>query len=304
MATDKKVIVLGASGDQGRPLVASLQKADFSVTAGIRRADALAGTPFSDLPSVPADLFDKASLERAFEGQDMLAMHLPFEHDPEIAAAYGRNISGAAKAVGLKKIVFNSSCYVAGHDLGIKAHDGRRSIQNSIKESGVNHVFIEPVVFMNNLIAPWCKPSIVNHDVFAYPASPDLKISIISLDNVAEIMVAALQTRMVDGQHVPVGGPQALTGSEIAEKLSRTAGRQINFRSLSPNEFAANISELVTGVRDIPPGSVYDGMAQFYHFYNSQQVSPVAVDPASWTSKLNVSLTAFDEWANQQDWSR
>ena len=243
----EKAIVLGASGDQGIPLVSRLLDAGFSVTAGTRREGALANTPFPNLPTIAASLLDQASLEQAFKGQDVLAMHLPFEHDLAKAVAFGRNISNAAKAAELKKIVFNSSCYVADRDLEITAHDGRRSIQKSIVDSGINHVFIEPVVFMNNMIAPWCKPSIVRHDLFAYPASPDLKISFISLDDVAQIMVAALQTDRVDRQHVAVGGPEALTGSEVAQKLSVAAGRAIKFQSLAPDEFAMNISELVTG---------------------------------------------------------
>ena len=299
-----KAIVLGASGDQGIPLVSRLLDAGFSVTAGTRRDDALVNTPFPDLATVAANLFDHASLAQAFSGQDVLAMHLPFEHDFAKAEAFGRNIANTAKAARLKKIVFNSSCYVADRDLEISAHDGRRSIQNSIVASGISHVFIEPVVFMNNMIAPWCKPSIVRHDLFAYPAGPDLKISFISLDDVARIMVAALQTDKVDRQHFAVGGPEALTGSEVAQKLSVAAGRPIKFQSLAPDEFAMNISELVTGKRDIPRGSVYDGMARFYRFYNEQDVSPLEVAPESWVTKLPVQLTTFENWAGQQDWSK
>ncbi|GAB5459032.1 MAG: SDR family oxidoreductase [Henriciella sp.] len=298
-----KVFVLGASGDQGVPLVTALLGAGFDVTAGVRRPDALFATPFPDLPTQPADILDQASLEAAFAGHTALAMHLPFEHDPEIAAAYGRNIANAAKVAGLEKIVFNSSCYVADSDLGMGGHDGRRRIQSFIEKSGVNYVFIEPVVFMNNMIAPWCKPSIVNHSVFAYPAAPDLKISVISLDDVAHAMAAALKTDAVDRQHIPIGGPEALTGFEIAQRLSAAAGREIQFRSLSPEEFAANISELVTGKREVPPGSVYDGMAQFYRFYNEQPVSPLAVRPEDWTDKLPIKLTSLETWAQQQDWT-
>ena len=192
-----------------------------------------------------------------------------------------KNIAGAAKAAGLKKIVFNTSCYVADHDLDITAHDGRRDIKQAIIDSGVNHVFIEPVVFMNNMVAPWCKPSIVNHGIFPYPASKTLKISFISLEDVGRLMVAALTTDVVDRKRVRVGGPKAMTGFEVAEILSRVSGRKIEFKSLLPIEFAQNISELVTGSREIPEGSVYNGMARFYRFYNEQESSPLEIDPAS-----------------------
>lgn len=299
----EKVVVLGASADQGVPLVAALKKAGMTPTAAARRMEAMVTTPFPNTPTVFADITDQASLETAFAGQDALAMHLPFEHNREKAASFGRNIAVAAKAAGLKKIVFNTSCYIANHELGVSAHDGRRDIQQAIRDSGVNHVFIEPVVFMNNMIAPWCKPSIVNHGMFAYPASETLKISFISLDDVGAVMTAALQTDAVDGQSVQIGGPEALTGYDIAKTLSKVSGRDIKFNSLSPTEFAENISELVTGSRVIPKGSVYNGMALFYSFYNEQPVSPLAVDPESFLKKLPVNLTSFEDWAAQQNWT-
>ena len=244
----------------------------------------------------------RASLEKAFAGHDALAMHLPFEHNREKAARFGKNIAAAAKASGLKKIVFNTSCYVADHDLDITAHDGRRDIKHALADSGVNHVFIEPVVFMNNLVAPWCKPSIVNHSIFPYPASETLRISFISLADVGRLMVAALKTDIVDRTRVRVGGPKAMTGFEVAEILSRVSGRKIAFKSLSPLEFAENISELVTGSRNIPKGSVYNGMARFYSYYNDQETSPLEIDPATFLDKLPVELTSFENWATGYDW--
>ncbi len=303
MSNMEKIIVLGGSGDQGIPLIRALRAEKFDVTAGVRRADAMQTTPFPEIKTVHADIMDVDTLKLAFHGQDALITHLPFEHDRTRAKAYGRNIAEAAKTVGLKKIVFNTSCYGAKHELGITGHDGRRDIKTAIASSGVPYVFIEPAVFMNNMIAPWCKPSIVKHNLFAYPAKPDLKISLISLDDVARLMVAALQNSQVNNQSFTVGGPEALTGAEISKVLSQAAGRDIQFKSLSPTEFAENISELVTGSRIIPEGSVYEGMARFYSFYNDQPQSPLSVDPETFLNQLPVSLTSFSDWANAQDWS-
>ena len=97
----KKVVVLGASADQGVPLVAALRKAGMTPTAAARRMEAMATTPFPDTPTIFADITDPVSLEKAFEGQDALAMHLPFEHNREKAASFGQNIAAAAKALSL-----------------------------------------------------------------------------------------------------------------------------------------------------------------------------------------------------------
>ena len=44
MTEIKKVIVLGASGDQGIPLIGALIDSGFDITAGVRRADAMQTT--------------------------------------------------------------------------------------------------------------------------------------------------------------------------------------------------------------------------------------------------------------------
>ena len=302
--TISKVIVLGASGDQGIPLVNALQRRGFAVTAGARRPEAMAGTPFPDLRVVHADIADSASLTAAFAGHDALVMHLPFEFDRAKAAAMGASIAAGARGSGLQKIVFNTSCFVADHDLDLTAHDGRRDIERALEETGIPCVFIEPTVFMDNIIRVWSKPSIVTRGVFAYPAAPDLKISWIALSDVAEYMAAALETNRADGCHVPVGGPEALTGDEVALRLSTEVGRRIEFRSLDPDDFAANMSELVTGSRDLLPGTPYQGMAKFYRFYNTQAESPLVVDPRETAKLLDIHPLRMKVWLKQWDWTK
>lgn len=299
-----KVIVLGASGDQGIPLVNALQRRGFTVTAGARRPDAMAGTPFPDLRVVHADITDSDSLSSAFAGQDALVMHLPFEFDRARAAAFGQAIATGARGSGLRKIVFNTSCFVADRDLDLSAHDGRRDIERALEQTGIPCVFIEPTVFMDNIIRAWTRPSIVNNGIFPYPAAPGLRISWIALSDVAEYMAAALETARADGRHVPVGGPEALTGHEVAARLSAELGREITFRSLDPDDFAATMSELVTGSRELRPGTPYAGMAKFYRFYNSQPESPLVVDPRETGKLIDVMPLRLSIWLRQWDWTR
>jgi len=168
----EKVCVLGAPADQGQPLVAELLKEGFTVTAGVRRADAMANTPFPDLPTVEADITNADKMASAFEGQDAAAFHLPFEFDRERAASFGTAIAEGAKRTELKKIVFNTACFVADHDLELPAHDGRRDIEGALKETGIPCVFIEPTVFMDNQYRIWTRPLIMREGIFAYPAKP------------------------------------------------------------------------------------------------------------------------------------
>jgi len=300
----KKVLVLGASGDQGLPLLDALQAAGFETTAGVRRGDALKETRHAGLATAHADILDEESLVRAFDGRDALAMHLPFEFDRARAAGFGARIGAAARRAGLRKIVFNTSCFVANEDLGLSAHDGRRDIERSIEASGADYVVIRPVVFMDNMIRVWSKPSIVNNGVFAYPAKDTLKINWICLEDVAAYMASALGRDELRAEKILVGGPEALVGAEVAERLSAAAGRTIRFQSLTPDEFASKMSLLVTGSPDVAPHGIYDRMAQFYRWYNGQPTSPLSLDLAPVLAKLPIAPTPLLAWARRQDWSR
>lgn len=303
MSTNKKVIVLGATGDQGLPLLDRLRAAGHAVTAAARRPDAFRDTRFADLPVVKAELDDEDGMTRAFEGMDALAMHLPFEFDRAKASAFGARIASAAKRAGVGKIVFHTSCFVADHDLGLSAHDGRRDIEAHIEASGVPFVFVRSVVFMDNMIRIWSKPAIVEKGVFAYPAADTLKISWVCLDDIAAYMVSAVGNDALKADRVLAGGPEALTGAEVAERLTIAAGKPIRFESMTPDAYASKMSLLVSGSPDVAPHSIYDRMAQFYRWYNAQPVSPLIVDLAPTLAKLPIKPTSLLEWAKTKDWT-
>ena len=298
-----RVLVLGATGDQGHPLIARLLEAGLTPVAALRHPNAFLGTEFAHVEVVEADLFDEQSLIAAAEGVEAIAAHLPFVFDQEAAAKLGRHIAAATVQNNVKKVVFNTSCFVAEEDNGNPAHDGRRAIEQAIMNSGAAFALFEPKVFMDNLIRSWNKPAIVQQGTFAYPAKPDLRISWICLDDVAAYMVEALTRDDIPSARYAIGGPEALLGDEVAERLSKVMGRPITFNSLTPDEFASDMSLLVTGSATVEPHSIYDGMASFYRFYNEQPVSPLIADNASIDAVFNWRPVPLEQWAQRQDWT-
>ena len=299
----KRILVLGATGDQGHPLLARLLAAGMKPVAALRTTTALAKTEFAGVETVEADLYDQQSMIAAAKGIDAIAAHLPFVFDLELAKTLGDNITAAARANNVAKIVFNTSCYVADFDNGDPAHDGRRYIEQAIAGCGSDYTIFEPKVFMDNMIRSWNKPSIVNKGIFAYPAKPDLEISWICLDDVAAFMVEALSRSDLPNGRYAIGGPEALVGDEVAARLSKAANKPIIFKSLSPDEFASAMSMLVTGSADVVPLSIYDGMARFYRFYNSRPQSPLIADTQAMLQTFRHRPMSVEDWAAKQDWA-
>jgi uncharacterized protein YbjT (DUF2867 family) len=239
----------------------------------------------------------------AARGVDAIAAHLPFVFDRDLAQQMGANIAAAGKANGVKRIVFHTSCHIAEEDIGSPAMDGRRDIIKAIAGSGCEWAIIESRVFMDNMIRSWNKPGIVKKGVFAYPAKPDLRISWICLDDVAAFMVEALANSDLPSGRYKVGGPEALVGDEVAATLSAVSGKTIVFKSLTPDDFASAMSLLVTGSPDVKPLSIYDGMAQFYRWYNAQAISPLVVAPEDMARHFRHKPASLAEWAARQDWN-
>ncbi|MCX2980780.1 NAD-dependent epimerase/dehydratase family protein [Halieaceae bacterium IMCC14734] len=298
-----RILVLGATGDQGHPLITRLLDAGLTPVAALRNPDALQGTEFANVETVQADLYDAQSMINAAQDTDAIAANLPFVFDREKAKTLGNNIAAAAKENGVKKIVFNTSCFVADKDNDNPAHDGRRDIEQAIINSGTPYAIFEPKVFMDNMIRGWNKPPIVNQGVFAYPAKPDLLISWICLDDVAAYMVEALTRDDIPSDRYAIGGPEALLGDQVAERLSKVMGKKITFNSLTPDEFASGMSLLVTGSAQVEPLSIYDGMAGFYRFYNVQAASPLIADNDKINRIFSHRPASLEQWAERQDWT-
>ena len=299
-----KVLVYGATGDQGLPLIDELLKNGYKVRAASRNPDDFNAYNPSDVEAVKADLFDIESLRNVSKGIDGIAMNLPFVFDKEIAKTWGENITKAGSDEGIKKIVFNTSCYVAPNDNGLAAHDGRRAIEKAMEESVMEYVVIRSMVFMDNLTRFWSKPSITNNNIFAYPCSPELKISWVCLEDVAKFMVASLSSSSMKANKIYVGGPEILLGKDVAEKFSKALDREIIFKSLEPQNFAGAMSKLVTGSEVYEDQSIYGGMAAFYNWYNQQNPSPLAVDMNPLYKSLNVNPTYFEDWIKKHNWDK
>ena len=302
MSDIKKVLIFGATGDQGELQLAPLLRRNYQVRAALRRPDQ-ADSRLAGIECVRADYDDPPSLFAASEKIDAVLLNMPFIFDKDLAQTYGKRVVDAARQAGVRLIVFNTSAYVADHDLGLSAHDGRVAIEAAIRAGGVPYVILRPVVFMDNTLRPWEKPSIVERGIFAYPAGPSLKISWVSLGDVAEYMVKALDSPKAWNRSFVVGGPEILIGDEVAQRLSQGVGKTIRFQSITPDQFARTMSKLVTGIEEVAPDSIWDRMGQFYRWYNAQPISPLAVDLGPLLDALPIEPTPFATWAKRQDWS-
>ena len=232
------VLVYGATGTQGTPVEDQLLKQGKNTRMVTRDADHAAHWAARGAEVAVADLGDRESLAAANDGIDRVVLQLPLQYDFELHEAYGRNAVDAAKAAGVKLVVFNTSAHVIAGE-NVHAYEARQEVVDYLRASGIPSVVIRPTFYYEIFLGPWIRPGIVDSGVVAFPLPAQFPMSWISAEETAAYAVAALERGDLAGQEFDVGGPEALTGDDIAARFGEVMGRSTDLRAHRPRRLRA-----------------------------------------------------------------
>lgn len=297
----KKITVFGASGRQGLAQVRRLLADGYRVRA-VTRGNAFDGPHWFGVQTRSADYKDQASLEKACEGADAVFYTSVAFSEQSKGLRFAKAVGAAAKAAGVKRLIFNTSSWVPNTPVGQAGYDGRLAMENALEAAGVPLVVFRPVLFMDNLLTGWARPFIVRDGTFVYAHRPDLQADWICLDDVAAFMAHALTREDLVGERIVIGGPERLTPTIMAETLSAVLGRPIRYEAITPKAFGELLYTLFENKTDVPREAYIAHLDDFYQFNNSSQIAPFKADMAAVKAKIDLPLTRFKDWAAQQDW--
>jgi uncharacterized protein YbjT (DUF2867 family) len=129
----------------------------------------------------------------------------------------------AAKKAGVKRFVHVSlSPNLAG---GSEVIDHKRVVERAVRASGLTWTVLQPSYFMEIWFGPALGWKLAEAKGQLFGAA-DKRISWIALGDVAAWVVAALESPAAANQDIPLGGPQALTGSEAHQLVEKTLGKK------------------------------------------------------------------------------
>ncbi|KAF9879318.1 NmrA-like family protein [Colletotrichum karsti] len=301
-----RVVVFGATGVQGAAQLSALTAAKHTPIAVSRRPTSAPEFPAAETRI--ADLNDLPSVRAAVSGADAVFLNMPSFQPPGPLIAAAKAIGEeAAKQPSIKFIVFNTSMPVPEKSAGIEAQESRREMRRVLREgtkgSGVAVVSIQPVVYLDNLLAGWTLPRLRDEGRIVYCHKPDLEVSWICHDDLAALMVAVLgkEAGEMDGRDIPVGGPETVRLSQLAEKLGRAWGREVGYENQSVPEFATEFGDRIgDAVSGLEKEAVVDEMRRAYAWYNDAEEKPFRVDMGPVLKELPAELTAIEEWGRRK----
>jgi len=290
-----RVVVFGASGVQGAAQLPVLLRAGYDVVAVCRNPKPLE-VEGKRVETVSVDFSDKAAIEKVVKGAEVLFVNLPStsfaQAEPILAAA--KAIGEAAKAASVKLIIFNTSMPVPEEPQDIKAQDDRREMRHLLRESGVPVISIQPVCYLDNLLEGWALPPIRDRNTVVYCHKPTLRSSWICHDDLAKLMVAAIDRPDLAGQNIRVGGPETVSLEQLTEKLSKGWDRKLNYENQTVPDFCDKISQTMKG-RGLDTDRIVKQMFKAYTYYN--EVPEFDVDMGPVLKELPVKLTPIEQWA-------
>jgi uncharacterized protein YbjT (DUF2867 family) len=212
------IVVTGATGNVGRPLVAELVAAGARVRA-ITRAPKTAGfAPRVEVVDSAADALGGASavfLNSRALGQDL----------PRLVAQCVR--AGVTKLVALSAI--NADDDFSRQPSRFRG-DRNKEVEQLAVDSGLAWVSLRPSVFATNFAGMW-SAQIRGGDVVAGPYAAASTAPIVEGD-ISAVAARALLTDDLVGQRIPLTGPQTFTNSELVEVIGAVLGRPLKYREI------------------------------------------------------------------------
>lgn len=297
-----RIVVFGGTGDQGAAQVKALARAGYSPIAISRSAPKLF-IDGKEIETRAADFADVGSLSSAIEGADAIFLNMPstsFQTAAPLIAATGE-ISRAATKAGIKSVIFNTSLPVPEEKLGFAAQDARHEMRRLLFNSGTRSISIQPVVFLDNLLKGWAWPPIAERNTIVYPHSEDLDVSWICHDDLAQLMIAALERPALAGHSFAVGGAETVRLPILAEKLSRAWNKPLHYESQSIDTFCERMRQVFEGRASLDAERLIAELHRIYTWYNTSAVRPFSVDMTDVLKELPVTLTPIESWGAAQN---
>jgi uncharacterized protein YbjT (DUF2867 family) len=239
---DKTILILGGTGKTGRRVADRLTALGRPVRIGSRSGD-------------PAfDWEDTSTWAGALEGID--AVYVTYY--PDLAAPGAsdaiRALADQAVASGVRQLVLLSG----------RGEPEAQLCEEIVQSYPVDWTCVRASMFMQNFDEYFLVDA-VRSGVVAFPAGSTPE-PFIDVDDIADVVVAALTEDRHAGQVYEVTGPRLLTFGEAVDAIAAAAGREVRYLSITPEEYAAAAQaedptippEFVTFLGDLF-GTIFDG---------------------------------------------
>lgn len=287
-----KILVFGATGSQQFNVISEGKKKGAEVIAATSSATSFEKLKQAGAMPILANMSDANIMQEITKGVDAIAFMVPVSlPNPFDGLQYAKNVIDAAKTNGVKKIVWNTSGWLAPQKIGIPGEDVKLDISDYLKNSGLNYVIIQPTIYMENMLGPFCAPFVKNEKKLAYPTPEAMPIGWIASRDVSAFVVEAIYNDKLKADSFQISGLENLKGNDLAEQFSKGLDEKIVYYTQSAKEFGNILKPFVGEAGATGVASYYEGLQNTTEF-------PPKFNPnmSEVLEKLPVQMTSLAQW--------
>ncbi len=229
MTSTPKVLIMGATGKTGMPVVEQALQSSLEVRAAIRREDhrseqlRLAGAE-----TVAGDVHDLKSVRQLVEGVDRIYFTYPPHLEGLVEAT--ANVAIAAKDAGISALV-NMSQIVARENARSPLSHQHWMSETLFDLAGIGAIHIRPTFFMENLLL-FSSQSIAEEGRIYLPYGNRGHAPVAAADIARVIVYLIRHPEPNVGAKLVLTGPELLTISDMAAVIGRQIGRSVEYVDL------------------------------------------------------------------------
>jgi uncharacterized protein YbjT (DUF2867 family) len=271
------ILITGASGNVGREVVKQALAVGLKIRATFQSPAVAAKAP-AGLEGVIMDYAKPDTIRPALHGVEKIFLVGPPLRDlPTFEANFIKEVRAAGQqhVVKLSALGGRESMFPSQH----------RDSEENIEASGLPYTFLRPNGFMQNLVN-YDAGAIRSQNAF-YGCQGNAAVSVVDIRDIAAVAVIVLAATGHEGKSYALTGGEALTNEQVAEKISRVAGRKISYVDLPAAELKKGI--LSTGT----PGWSADALLDLQRLYREGKASLVTDDVERLTGHKPITFDQF-----------
>lgn len=232
------ILLTGLESSTGLRVAKRLLKSGHGFTALVKDPD-----KFSDLKSkkvtlVKGDLSKSDSIKKAMDGIENAFLLSPISTNQ---SKLDKNFIDIAKKAGVEDIVKYSAIGADSESESAILRNHGES-EKYLKKSGLRYTIIRPNIFMQNFV-DYYGQHIRKKKEIRLPLK-NAKCGYVDARDTARLIKKVLTSNSQKNKTYTLTGPESLSGKEIAELISDTMGKKINYVDIKPKEFKQDLMKV------------------------------------------------------------
>ncbi|MDX1613995.1 MAG: NmrA family NAD(P)-binding protein [Candidatus Promineifilaceae bacterium] len=250
------ILVTGAAGKTGQAVVRALSAQGLSVRAYVYRFAYRETALSSGAADVHVgDLIDRNAVLRACQNIDAVYHICPNMHPAEVAI--GDLIIDCAQEMGVGRLVYHSVLHPQTR--AMPHHWKKMKVEAALFRSKLTYSIVQPTAYMHNILASWDK--IVNEGIYEVPYSLSASLSLVDLQDVAEVAAELLSGSVHLGATYELVGTAPLDQREVAGHLATALEREVNAQEIDRASWRQNAERAGLGEYQI------ETLVAMFHYY-------------------------------------